>query len=437
MTTRPWKEALAWLAVLGPAFFLSYGFANWLAAQRAGVGAVVFDWERAIPFVAWTIVPYWSIDALYAASLFTCRTRDELRTHVARLLAAQAISVACFLAFPLRFTFERPETGGLFGPMFDLLGGFDRPFNQAPSLHVSLLLILWVRYAQAVPRAWHWLVHAWAALIGVSVLTTYQHHFIDVPTGLWAGAACLWLFPGDARERPRWQPLAADPQCRRLALRYALGAVAVGAVSIGLGGAALWLAWVAGSLALVAVSYAVVGPTGFQKRADGRLTLAAWILYLPYLAGAWLNSRLWTRGRPKLNEVADGVWLGRFPASADLEAHGVRSWVDLTAELPARADTVAYRIAPVLDLVVPSVREIDAAVEAIAVLAPARPTLVSCALGLSRSALAVAAWALSSGRAADAEAAVRIVERARPGVVLPPAHRSRLREWLESNRTGT
>ena len=48
---RPWARAVAWLCLLGPFFFLSYGAANWLAAQRAEVGSVVFDWERAIPFL--------------------------------------------------------------------------------------------------------------------------------------------------------------------------------------------------------------------------------------------------------------------------------------------------------------------------------------------------------------------------------------------------
>ncbi|HNE01001.1 MAG TPA: serine/threonine protein phosphatase, partial [Plasticicumulans sp.] len=75
---RPWPRALLWLAVLGPLFFLSYGAANWLASRRAGVGSLVFDWEHAIPFWPWTILPYWSIDLLYALPLFVCTTRREL-----------------------------------------------------------------------------------------------------------------------------------------------------------------------------------------------------------------------------------------------------------------------------------------------------------------------------------------------------------------------
>ena len=105
---RPWGRALAWLCLLGPFFFLSYGTANWLAAQRTEVGSVVFDWEHAIPFLPWTIVPYWSIDAFYGLSLFVCANKAELDTHARRLLTAQIVAVTCFILFPLRFTFERP-----------------------------------------------------------------------------------------------------------------------------------------------------------------------------------------------------------------------------------------------------------------------------------------------------------------------------------------
>src|SRR2546425_5028766 len=102
------KTAVLALLALAPFFFLTYGFANWVTSRRADVGSVVFGWEHRIPFIAWTIVPYWSTDLFYAVSLFLCRTRTELRTHVKRLVAVQVLSVMSFLLFPLRFSFERP-----------------------------------------------------------------------------------------------------------------------------------------------------------------------------------------------------------------------------------------------------------------------------------------------------------------------------------------
>ena len=69
--------------------------------------SIVFAWERHIPFLAWTIIPYWSINAFYGLSLFVCaERRAELDTHGRRLLTAQIVAVACFILFPLRFTFR-------------------------------------------------------------------------------------------------------------------------------------------------------------------------------------------------------------------------------------------------------------------------------------------------------------------------------------------
>jgi protein-tyrosine phosphatase len=50
------------------------------------------------------------------------------------------------------------------------------------------------------------------------------------------------------------------------------------------------------------------------------------------------------------------------------------------------------------------------------------PVLVCCALGFSRSAVAVAAWLLASGRAASIAEAVACIRASRTGVVLRDGH---------------
>ena len=140
-----------------------------------------------------------------------------------RLLTAQVICITCFLLWPLRFTFDRPALDGLFGMMFDVLMGFDKPFNQAPSLHITLLVVLWACFAQHASGFWRAVVHIWFWLIGLSVLTTWQHHFIDVPTGMLAGFLCLWLWPSEGSSPLFAWRLARDPKRWRLALRYAFG----------------------------------------------------------------------------------------------------------------------------------------------------------------------------------------------------------------------
>jgi len=421
---RPWGRALLWLVFLGPLFFLSYGYANSVAAARADVPSIVFDWERAMPFWAWTIVPYWSIDLFYGISLFVCRDRRELDTQALRLLSAQVVAISCFLLFPLHFSFTRPETGGVFGWLFDVLLGFDKPFNQAPSLHIVLLIVLWVRFAQHLGGAWRWLLHVWFALIGVSVLTTYQHHFIDLPTGVLAGWLCVWLWPERTVAPWRHAALARDPQRWKLALIYLVGAGACAYAAIALGGVGLWLLWPALSLLLVALNYAVLGAAGFQKRDDGRLSTAALWLYAPYLLGAWLNSRWWTRNAPQPVWVIDEVWLGRVPGRG--ERDGYARVVDVSAELPLRSWRSGDVVRPMLDLVAPDAGQLRAVADDIEASRRNGEVLVCCALGYSRSAAAVAAWLLHSGRAATVDEAIAILRKARPAIVLRDRHRRAL-----------
>ncbi|WP_434672907.1 phosphatase PAP2/dual specificity phosphatase family protein [Pseudomonas sp. R1-15] len=427
------KPAVLWLLLLAPLFFSTYGFATWVTSQRDDVGTLVFAWESHMPFLAWTIVPYWSIDLLYGLSLLLPNSRDELKRHALRLLTAQVIAVSCFLLWPLTFTFPRPEMDGVFGWMFDVLAGFDKPFNQAPSLHIALLVVLWVCYQRHLQGFWRWLMHGWLALIGVSVLTTYQHHFVDVPTGALAGWLCVWLWPLDRPSPLRSARLTRDPARLRLALRYGVGAAVFFTLAFAFGGAWLWLIWPAVAVLMVALNYLTFGASGFQKREDGRLSPAVRWLLAPYLAAAWINSRVWTRKHPQPDQVADGVWLGRIPTSASLKSSPFTGVLDLCAELSMDSTAIAYRSLPVLDLTAPTAEQCLNAAQMIEQLRQHGPVLVCCALGYSRSATAVAAWLLHSGRADSVEAAIARIRRARPGVVLHPAHR----QALEQMSTGS
>ncbi len=425
-----WKRGVLWLLLLAPLFFASYGFANWLSGQRDDVGTLVFAWESQMPLWPWTIVPYWSIDLLYGLSFLLPATRREMDRHGLRLLSVQVLCIACFLLWPLRFTFERPELDGLFGGMFDVLMGFDKPFNQAPSLHIALLVVIWLMFARHTHGLWlRGLLHGWMALIGLSVLTTWQHHFIDVPTGVLAGWLCVWLWPLQGRSPLLAWQLTRDPQRLRLALRYSLGAALLSALAVNLSGVWLWLLWPAFSLLLVALNYLLFGAAGFQKAADGRLSSAASWLLAPYLAAAWFNSRLWTRAQPHADEVEPGIWLGRIPAPG--QAEQFQAQLDLCAELPASAQANAYHALPLLDLCVPSPAACREAAQAIEALRSHGSLLVYCALGYSRSATAVAAWLLHSGRCKTVPEALAQLRRARPQVVLSNAHQQALQGMLE------
>jgi membrane-associated phospholipid phosphatase len=198
---RPWRRATGWFVLLGILFYVSYGLSNWLASLRADVPAIVFAWEHAVPFVGWTIIPYWSVHVFFALSFFLCRNRSEVDSHARRLLTAQVIAVACFIAYPLRISFARPHVEGALGFLFEPLTLLDQPFNQAPSLHVATMTILYDLYARTLPRWAQAPFALWSLIVVVSVMTTFQHHFIDVPTGFLLGLLCIWLWPREGGNR--------------------------------------------------------------------------------------------------------------------------------------------------------------------------------------------------------------------------------------------
>ena len=414
---RPWLRAFAWLGFLAPFFFVTYLGSLEIVSWREHVPTLVFDWEKHIPFLAWTIVPYWSIDFLYGLAIFLCATRFELNRLGMRLLSAQVIAVMIFLIAPLQLTSTIPAETGIFAPLFAALAEVvSKPYNLAPSLHIALLIILWVHYARHIPIRWHVPMHIWAALIGISVLTTNQHHFFDVPTGAALGFFCLWLWPERGPSPLKSAQVARDTRRWKLAAIYSVGAGACLTVAVMIGGWFLWLLWPALSLILVALAYALFGAALFQKTEEGTLSIASrWLLW-PYLMAARINAALWAQRIPEPVEIAPRLFLGRVPSLVypDLRV------IDVSAELqaPARADAwVAY---PMLDLVAPSPRDLCAAAKITDDTYRGTQTdvRICCALGLSRSAATAAVWLATYGGMSSVQAAIDHLRTMRPETVL-------------------
>src|SRR5439155_16021535 len=97
-------KAFAVSAELSVLFLIVYIGCNWITGQRGEVGSLYFQWERAIPFVPFMILPYMSIDLFFVAAPFLCRTDQELRIFSRRVVAAILVAGLCFLVFALCFS---------------------------------------------------------------------------------------------------------------------------------------------------------------------------------------------------------------------------------------------------------------------------------------------------------------------------------------------
>ena len=416
------------LAGLSIFFFTSYNLTNWYTANLSDVGSLFFSWESLIPLWPWTIVPYWSIDLMYGLAILLATSKQSLKILCLRLFSAQIICITCFLIFPLKFSFERPNLDGFLGLWFDVLMGFDKPFNQAPSLHITLLVILWQFYNCYFQSKFNQLLlHVWCFLIALSVLTTWQHHFFDVPTGLWAGCFCIWLWPENGMT-----PLKSKSYAKQYTWSgiYFLLFLLSLSLAIYIGGIGLWLLWLAGAFVLVSANYLLFGATGFQKQANGHFPFAITILYLPYFAIMWLNSRLWTLKNKPADFIMDNVYLGRIASHNTLQTKRIVSIVDFCAELPIGQFNGYYSLIPVLDMTPLSIKQCQLAAETIDQFQKQGSVLVCCALGYSRSATAVIAWLLLTKRAANVEDAITKVKTARCSVVISSKQKALLINWF-------
>ncbi len=287
---------------LSALFLLVYGCCNWFTAQRADVGSIAFAWERYMPFVPLLIAPYLSIDLFFVGAPFLCRSEIELRTFAKRIAAAILVAGICFLAFPFRFAFARPQTAGWLGAVFDWFRAMDAPFNLFPSLHIALAALLVVIYGRHTGGLVRVAVVFWFALIAASAVLTYQHHILDVVGGFALAGYCFYFI----RETPLSLPVQAQP---RIGIRYGLGAVVLFGAALALWPWGAVLFWPMTTLAIVAAAYFGIGP-GIFRKTNGVLPWSTCWALGPALVGQHLSRIYYRRQCRAWDAVTPNVWIG-------------------------------------------------------------------------------------------------------------------------------
>lgn len=435
MTRTRFTRAALTAAGLSVLFLVVYSGCNVLTSLRSDVGTIAFAWERHTPFVPLMIVPYMSIDLFFVLAPFLSTSDGERQRLAARIVMAILVAGLFFLVFPLRFAFERPVAPGALGALFDWFRAMDLPFNLAPSLHIALRTILAELYHRHTRGALRVAAHVWFFLIGLSTLLVWQHHLVDVVTGFILGGFCLIAF----REPDADAPCSRVPN-PRIALYYAAAA----ALSLLLG----WLLrpwgvltlWPVLSFGTMAAAYLRLGSAVLEKR-DGRLTPGSRLAFAPVLFGQRVSLRYYRRQCRPWDVVAPGVWIGRVlndSEAADAVSRGITAVLDLTGEFDEARPFIAvrYRNIPVLDLTAPTPGQLQAMAEFIEAESVRGTVYVHCKIGYSRSAAALGAWLLLSGRAQTAGEVIALLRGVRPSIVVRPEVERALAEFAAGKARG-
>jgi protein-tyrosine phosphatase len=212
-------------------------------------------------------------------------------------------------------------------------------------------------------------------------------------------------------------------------LLFTIGTI-FGALAFVFGGWAWVFLWPAASFWLVVLGgYALSHPGILGKRTDGSIPLARHLLFLPFL---WFSRAMWWIYRSAsredaCNEIAPGIWLGRWPAAADLPKNVEVVIVDVTAELGVRRQVREgrrYICLPTLDGSVPTEAAFSDMLERLR--AETGPLFVHCAFGHGRSAMLVGAVLVQRGVVATPEEAASLMKAKRPRVSMSQRQRDYL-----------
>jgi len=166
--------------------------------------------DRKIPAINWMILPYTLLYCFYPATLFMCPRDDggraELAVAMQALIMVTAFCCTIFLVLPAEIDLRDQIDWGSMSEwekaLFEFIHLSDNPWNSWPSLHIVHSYLLarvmteWITRKGPQSKFWTaFLLLLWLewALLCISIMTTKQHYFFDLFSGVFV-AHISWIW---------------------------------------------------------------------------------------------------------------------------------------------------------------------------------------------------------------------------------------------------
>ncbi len=382
------KERFIWLLYLGIVFYLLYGSVNQYAFKIQTNTSFFMQWEKSIPFIESFIIPYISSIILFIVAFLLPQTRISLKILALRSFIAITISVLVFALFPLKFAFEKPIVDNF---LFILLKIIDLPYNQMPSLHVSLAVILWFSIKNNIQsKLIKVALFLWSILIILSTLFVYQHHFIDIPTGFLLGLIIVYLV--NEKKETYFIKSFTTPRNIKIGLYYIVFSTVFMILSFKLSSViCLYLFFSIFSLSAVYT----FGLNDFLISKNLYINILQKIFFLPYFIGSHLSWIYYKREIPFISKFNENIYFGRQADNKEyekLKKLGIKKIINLCPELQFNKTDIPQKKYNFLDLTIQSpkkllkvIKEIEKSNDKI---------FIHCKLGMSRTILVISSYML-------------------------------------------
>ncbi|HCA08238.1 phosphatase PAP2/dual specificity phosphatase family protein [Chryseobacterium sp.] len=343
------KQQIFSFALCAIVFTTVYNFAAWYTSRAEKVPSFVFDFEKHIPFLSWSIIPYMTSGIFFCAVFFFCRDKEQLAVLTKRMLFTTASAGLWFIVFPLQFSLPKPMTeGSILDYSFQFLKLFDSPFNQSPSLHIAYAFIFWTVFRNFTK--FRVFLMLWLIVLGISTLTTYQHHFIDILSGTVLAHISFMVFPyrkNDFRYR----------NFQVANFYFLFGWILVSASILMdqfLGHLWLIVLWPAAMAIIIGYQYQK-NNVHFLKNKNGNISWWQKIFYAPYMIIYWMFWKFLRKNKKPL-EIVPRIYISSRPCRQDLHYFEIsRNTLvyDLSAEMEEISDLKnksSYHSIPFLDI---------------------------------------------------------------------------------------